>query len=651
MLGSDLTWKGEEQARLLGNQMKKRGIDVIYTSPFLRCKKTAEIVGKICGIAVIEDARIREQDFGDWNGRIVDDIRKELVEFFDSLKNKKETRAGGSGEALKDILVRCDKFYQDILSKNKDKTILIIGHDGILAGLEKVIEEKKKFRNVMKVPAQNAVAHEYNILDDGRVISELHRPWIDEIKIVCPKCNKEVERIKDVGDCWLDAGIVPFSTLHYFSDKEYWAKWFPAEFICENRSQTRLWFYSLLFMAVTIEDETSYKQVLSYEEVRDEKNVPMHKSTGNAIWFDEAADKIGVDAMRWMYCIQNPANNLRFGYKNAEAIKRKLILLWNVYSFFMLYASIDQPTINSSQSIVNNKLDKWILSALNSLIADVNREMDKFDTSRVMEKCEKFLDDLANWYVRRSRRRFWKSENDEDKDQAYQTLYTVLVEFVKLLSPILPFATEEIYGNLVNSEQKAVKSVHLCDYPKANVDLVDEDLNKEMDLVRAIANLGLAARAKAGIKVRQPLAKLKVESSKLKAGDDLLEILKDEVNVKEIEFVDKIDQEREWQMEGEGDVVVALQVELTEELESEGMVREIVRRIQSMRKKADYEIADRIKVYYETGEKLKKVFDKFDDYIKKETLAEELNEGKVDNVDLEKEVDVNGVSVWLGVKK
>ena len=683
MPGSDLTWKGEKQARLLGNQMKKRGVDIIYTSPFARCKETAEKVGEICGVKVIEDKRIREQDFGKWDGDVVSKIKKELIEFFDSLKSKQDIKAGQTGETLKEVLKRCDDFYKDILKKNKDKNVVVVAHDGILAGLEKIIEEDNKFRNVLKVSAQNGQAHEYNILADGKVVPELHRPWIDEIKIVCPKCGREVERVKDVGDCWLDAGIVPFSTLGYFYDKKYWAKWFPAEFVCEMRAQVRLWFYSMLFMAVTIEDETPYKGVLSHEEVRDEKGKPMHKSIGNAIWFDEAAEKMGVDVMRWMYCLQNPANNLRFGYRSAEAIKRKLILLWNVYSFFVLYARIDKwefknsklqitnhkPCLSAGRSCLScltgrqaagrqitnyklqNKFDQWILSVLNSLIADVNREMDRFDTLRMMEKCEKFLDDLANWYVRRSRRRFWKSENDEDKEQAYQTLYIVLVEFVKLLSPVLPFVTEEIYGNLVSGISGKVKSVHLCDYPKADVDLIDDDLNKEMELVRVVANLGLAARARAGIKVRQPLARLKIKDLRLEISSDLLDILEDEVNVKEVEFVDEVDQEKGWQREGEGDVVVALQIELSEELELEGMAREIVRCIQSMRKKVDYDIADRIKVWFEVGGKLKKVFDRFGDYIKKETLAEELSEGREDDVDFEKEVDVNGERVWLGIKK
>lgn len=672
--GADLDWKGLEEANLLAREMQKRKIDIIYTSPYLRCKKTAEKVAEVCGVKLVEDNRLAEHNFGNWDNKKVSSVKKELTDFYNQISDKK---AGETGESINDLLARCSDFYYDILKKHNGQTILVVTHDEILACLEKVIEKRDKIRNVMKVMAQNVKAHEINILENGKIVPELHRPWIDELLIVCPKCKKEVSRIKDVGDCWLDAGIVPFSTLKYFSDKEYWAKWFPAEFVCEMRAQVRLWFYSLLFMAVTLEDETPYKQVLAYEEVRDEKGKPMHKSSGNAIWFDEAAEKMGADVMRWMYCVQNPAYNLRFGYRSAEAIRRKLILLWNVYSFFVLYANIDnfKPAKNSKLEL-NNKLDQWIISALNALVVECNKEMDKFNAQRVMEKCEKFLDDLANWYVRRSRRRFWKSENDQDKNQAYQTLYTVLTSFVKLLAPIVPFVTEEIYQNLERQSvgTSEIGSVHLCDYPKADVGLIDEKLNNEMDLTRTIAKLGLAARAKVQMKARQPLAKLKIQNAKFhptgdhsqgeKISDDLFEILKDELNVKTIEFVEKIDfevfekknkkkyisKEKGFEVEGDGNVVVALQTELTEELELEGLAREVVRQIQSMRKEADYQIADRIKVCFEMGEKGKKVCHQFGDYIKKETLANELEEGKK-KVDLGKEAKVGKEEGWIGVKK
>jgi len=662
MPGSNLDWKGLEEAEQLALEMKKRGVDVIYTSSFLRCKKTAEKVAQICGIELVEDERLKEQNFGEWSGQKVSNFEKDLTAFFEQTQ---DIKAGKNGETIKDLFSRALSFYEEIIAKHKNKTVVIVSHDGVLAALEAIMKGRDKMRNVMKVTAQNAKAHEFNILGNGTVIPELHRPWIDELKIVCPKCGKEVSRIKDVGDCWLDAGIVPFSTLKYFSDKEYWAKWFPAEFVCEMRAQVRLWFYSMLFMAVTLEDETPYKQVLAYEEVRDEKGKPMHKSSGNAIWFDEAAEKMGADVMRWMYCVQNPAYNLRFGYRSAEAIRRKLILLWNVYSFFVLYANIDnfKPAENS-KLMLNNKLDQWIISALNALIAECNKEMDKFNAQRVMEKCEKFLDDLANWYVRRSRRRFWKSENDDDKNQAYQTLYTVLTNFVKLIAPVVPFVSEEMYQNLERQSvgTSEIGSVHLCNYPKADLSLIDAKLNNEMDLTRTIAKLGLAARAKAQMKARQPLAMLNVKSGKV--SDDLVAILQDELNVKAIEFVEKIDfeviekknkkkyisKEKGFEVEGDGNVVVALQTDLTEELELEGLAREVVRQIQSMRKEADYQIADRIKVCFELGDKGKKVCQKFEKYIEKETLATELEEGKKE-VDLGKDVKVGKEEGWIGVKR
>ena len=501
-------------------------------------------------------------------------------------------------------------------------------------------------------------------------LPELHRPWIDEVKIKCPKCGKEVGRIKDVGDCWLDAGILSFAPTNYLTDKKEWAKWFPADFIVEMREQVRLWYYSMLFLSVTLEGKTPYKEVLSYEKVYDELGKPMHKSTGNAIWFDDAAEKMGVDVIRYMYVAQNPSFNLLFGYKEAEKMRRKLIQFWNVYSFFVTYAKIDKWSPgNSKQGTVNRKnlLDKWIISRLEKLNKDMTESMDKYDSRHALLAAEAFLDDLSNWYVRRSRRRFWKSENDDDKAEAYQTLYDVITRYIILLAPILPFITEEIYQNLVvEGSDKSELSVHLEDWPKADAKLIDEKLNNEMESAREIVALGLAARAKAGIKVRQPLAELLIQ--KVKIRKELVEIVKEEMNVKDVKVVSKIDfdteekkdkliyksKDKDYSVEGDKDLVVAVKTVLTPALEQEGMAREIIRNIQGLRKEADYQVDDRIKTYYQIledeGDKLKKAFDNNMGYILKETLTSELEETK-DETDAKKEVKIGKGRVWLGVKK
>jgi isoleucyl-tRNA synthetase len=526
-----------------------------------------------------------------------------------------------------------------------------------------------------------------------------HRPWVDNVQIKCPKCGKNVSRIHDVGNPWLDAGIVPFSTyidpetkkVSYLSDKKYWKKWFPADFITECfPGQFKNWFYSLIAMSAALEDTNPFKVLLGHASVRDEKGEEMHKSKGNAIWFDEAAEKMGTDVMRWMYCSQNPINNLLFGYKVAEQVKRKLILLLNVYSFFITYAIIDKftPSKNKKPSQVKNLLDKWIISELNQLILKAEERLGNYDSMTFMKLAENFLNNLANWYVRRSRRRFWKSESDEDKKAAYETLYEVLIKFTQVLAPAIPFLTEGIYQNLSqNSIRQLVdktqnyNSVHLCDWPQVDKKLIDNKLNNEMDLIRKIATLGLAARAKAKIKVRQPLGKFKIQSlsralptgrqaksrdSKFKIEEKLIDLLKDEINVKEVEFVNKIDfevEEREdkkiyhskeagFEVEGGFDLIVALEIKLTPKLQHEGYAREIVRHIQALRKQADYNVDDRIKVYYELAKhEIKETFENFADYIKKETLAQSLAEKKSEDVDIKKEVRINDAQLWIGLKK
>lgn len=378
-------------------------------------------------------------------------------------------------------------------------------------------------------------------LDD---VPELHRPWIDTIKIQCPGCGGETSRIPAVGDCWLDAGIVPFSTLRYLTDREYWEKWFPADLVLEMREQIRLWFYSLLFMSVTLEDRAPYKAVFVFEKLQDEQGRPMHKSLGNAIWFDDAAEKMGADVMRWIYASQNPSLNLNFGYGLANDTRRRVLTLWNVYSFWITYANIDRfnPTEHDLPLAERSELDRWIIAKLNKLVESVDRSIGDYQPAAATRAIEAFLEDLSNWYVRRSRRRFWKSEADSDKSAAYLTLHETLVALAKLMAPITPFLSESIYQNLVRKvDGNAPESVHHNDYPTATVEAVDERLLVEMGLVQQVVNLGRSARNKAGIKVRQPVGELLVaprnEAEEKILGQLASQVL-DELNAKSIRMAD-----------------------------------------------------------------------------------------------------------------
>ena len=328
-----------------------------------------------------------------------------------------------------------------------------------------------------------------------------HRPWIDHVKIKHPDTGLIGTRIPDVGNPWLDAGIVPFSTLNYFEDKKYWNEWFPADFITECfPGQFRNWFYSLLAMSSFLEDKAPFKTLLGHALVKAEDGKEMHKSAGNAIWFDDAAEKMGVDVMRWMYTRQNVENNLLFGYEKADEVRKRLISFWNIYSFFCTYASLDnfKPHSHGISDKDLTLLDKWIVAKANLLIKDSTDHYDRFEADKLLKKVELFIDDLSNWYIRRNRRRFWKSENDSDKFVAYQTLYDVLLLLIKLLSPILPFITERMYLNISQDDSKENhKSVHLSSYPGYEDDKIDMDLIKKVETLKKIIESGRAARKKA----------------------------------------------------------------------------------------------------------------------------------------------------------
>ncbi|NOZ04322.1 MAG: isoleucine--tRNA ligase [FCB group bacterium] len=523
-----------------------------------------------------------------------------------------------------------------------------------------------------------------------------HRPWIDKVKIRHPQSGLIGSRIPDVGNPWLDAGIVPYSTLKYTSDREYWRQWFPADFVTESfPGQFRNWFYSLLAMSTVMENEPPFKTLLGHAMVKDETGRDMHKSWGNAIWFDDAAEKMGVDVMRWIYGAQNVEHNLLFGYGTANDVRKKLITLWNTYSFFATYAAVDgfDPTKASVSDDDLTVLDRWIRSKLHLLIQDAHKAFNEYQVDKFMRKVERFLEDLSNWYIRRNRRRFWKSEDDMDKQTAYHTLYDVLLTTSKLLAPIIPFVTEEIYQNLaVGVDKTAPESVHLCDYPVANSDYIDEQLMQRVDALKKLVELGRSARNKANIKIRQPLAKLcfVVEDDHL--ADFILEqqsVVLDELNVKYIERFDNIEEliiyrirpnlavigktygkalpviqkalseqsamEVVNQLQKQGEIAldtpsgkfnltsddiivevesaegftsatsegltVGLATKLDESLIKEGIVRDIIRQVQIMRKNAGFAVEDRIIVYGSFDGQIGEAMKEFQEYFCNETLT------------------------------
>lgn len=405
-----------------------------------------------------------------------------------------------------------------------------------------------------------------------------HRPYIDSVKIKCTKCGGKAQRVSDVGNPWLDAGIVPYSTVvpnkdiytpdkeasgewtfdpnrGYPFNREYWQEWFPAEFITECfPGQFRNWFYAILTMSTVLENRTPFEALLGHALVRDEKGEEMHKSKGNSIPFDEAAEKIGADMMRWVYCSQNPVNNLNFGYNVAAEYRRRLLTLHNVFSFYITYAKLDNfsPVGRDVKKSKLQIMDKWVLSELNVLIGEVRAYMDNYDAMGATRKIETFVDALSTWYVRRCRRRFWKSEDDSDKTAAYLTLYTCLNNVTRLMAPFMPFWTEEMYQNLERSTNaNAPESVHHTAFPEADASLIDENLMRQMELVREVVSLGHAARKESKVKVRQPLSKLQFRGSAAAAWKDVKcfeDIIKDEINLKSIEEIPSVEELIEYKI-------------------------------------------------------------------------------------------------------
>jgi len=559
-----------------------------------------------------------------------------------------------------------------------------------------------------------------------------HRPFIDAVKLACPKCNSEMSRIPDVGNPWLDAGIVSFSTLQYRTNNDYWREWYPAHWISESfPGQFRNWFYSLLAMATVVDNSPPFLENFSYATLLAEDGRAMHKSWGNSIEFNEAADKMGVDVMRWLYSAHKPENDLLFGYNRGdEARRRFLIPLWNVYSFLVTYARLDGwepqfpfdpafpegPTPRSS-----NLLDRWILARLNQVVVKVAQAIEKSDPLSATLSLEELLDDITNWYVRRSRRRFWKSEHDTDKNTAYATLYHLLVKLMKLLAPFIPFLTEAMYQNLVrNVRSSAYLSVHHTSWPETDQSTLDEQLLEGMSLARQVASLGLSARNSAGLKVRQPLARVIVYAGgKRSLQPELVDIVTDELNVKACEFVEQVGdlvsyrilpdnktlgprfgsdfpsvrtalaerdpdkmaaavnaglpivlevQGKNVEIEADAILVqtepaeglavasdklatVAVDATLTPELRAEGLAREVVRRIQAMRKNADFDIADRITTYYQGDQDLVAVIETWGNYIMAETLTTELVVGPVPDEVYRETHKVDGNEVLLGIRQ
>ena len=440
-----------------------------------------------------------------------------------------------------------------------------------------------------------------------RELPEIHRPWIDEIKIKCPKCGEEVERVKDVGDAWLDAGIVPFSTLNYLKDKEGWKKWYPADLISENiPGQSRGWFNALMWAGVALTGKTPFKALFGYESLRDEKGEEMHKSKGNAIWFDEAVEKIGADPMRLLYSLQDPSRELRFGFNIAREPRNNLNILDNLGKL-----------VEKSGKRTGGKIeDKWLVSKLNSLIKSVTADLEEMRPHQATKKLQDFwLKDLSRRYIQIVRDRL-----SAEDGEAMGTLQESYINLIKLVAPIIPFMAEGVWLEL--REKKIVKeeSVHLSDWPKEDKGKIDSKLEEEFEKVFEIIERGLAERDKVKIGLKWPLSKAIVKTEEGMKGE-MKEIIARQLNVKSIE------------LSKGSEFSVELDTKMTEELEAEGYAREFARNVQNERKKAGLQKKDMINLKVSTENSLRKMLEKFEDFLKERTNSKKIEfvEGKLKN--------------------
>ena len=551
---------------------------------------------------------------------------------------------------------------------------------------------------------------------------ELHRPYIDAVTIKCPKCGKEMHRVPEVIDCWFDSGSMPFAQHHYpFENKETFEKQFPAQFISEAVDQTRGWFYSLLAISTLLFNKAPYENVIVLGLVQDENGQKMSKSKGNAVDPFDALQTYGADAIRWYFYINSaPWLPNRFHGKAVQEGQRKFMgTLWNTYAFFVLYANIDEFDA-TKYTLDYDKLsvmDKWLLSKMNTMIQTVDDNLANYRIPETARALQEFVDDMSNWYVRRSRERFWAKGMEQDKINAYMTLYTALVNVSKAAAPMIPFMTEDIYRNLVCSIDKtAPESVHLCDFPKADMAHVDKELETNMDEVLKIVVMGRACRNTANIKNRQPIANMFVKAPK-ELPEYFADIIRDELNSKKVTFTQDVKDFTSYsfkpqlktvgpkygkllggikqalsaldgnqamdelkdkgsltldingsevvlyetdllidtaQIEGyvseqDNDITVVLDTNLTPELIEEGFVRELISKVQTMRKEAGFEVMDRIRLYAADNEKILTVLKDHMDEIKDEVLADEIVLGSI--AGYEKEWSINGESVRMGVEK
>lgn len=658
-----LTEKGKEQIKKIIPLLKEKKIDVIFASDLLRTKETAEIIAKELGLKVIFDERLREVNQGELNGLSREEARK----FWDpkgALSREEFTlerirKPAPNGESFTQVRLRVLDFIKELEKNYQDKTVLIVSHESPLLMLETAIlgltnRETAHYRIEKPLGLGELREIEYKQFpynQEGEL--DFHKPYVDEIEFFCQKCGKKMQRVPEVIDVWFDSGSMPFAQWHYpFENKDYidQKEQFPADYIAEGIDQTRGWFYTLLAISTLLDMGPSYKNVIALGHVLDENGEKMSKSKGNVVDPWEILDKYGADALRWyFYTVNQPGDAKLFSEKELKEAFRKFIMtFWNCYVFFETYALKDREIYNEKPENPQNILDKWILSKLHNLISGVTSSLDNYEVTGAARKIEEFvINDLSLWYIRRSRPRFQNPKDQKDFCNASQTLYYVLETLTRLSAPFVPFLSDYIYQNLHKKEE----SVHLQEWPKPDTSLLNKDLEKLMSLTREIVSIGLRARENAGIKVRQPLMAIEINIPNISLNKELLELIKEEINVKNIELKESPSQDKNWLLEKEGEKFVNLNILITPELREEGIVRETVRVIQDLRKRCQYKPEDNIFIYIDCPEEIRKIFENSKEKIISQTRAEKIIFEPGESLDAVRKMQLENQEIQIGIKR
>lgn len=653
---SVLTEAGIQQAKAAAKALKKNGVKVVFSSPYVRALDTAKIIAKFCKAKLVVDERLGEIQAGILSGSSV----KEYHAYFSSTLDRFFKKPPGKSENLSEVRKRAVDFIKDIDRKYSGKKIAVVSHGDVLWTLHGAfngLSNEELLRSDFY--PKNASVFELPISElpfDSEGLLNLHRPFVDEVELRCPRCKKNMKRVPDILDVWFDSGAMPLAANHFpfafvpkgrkMSGKniaEAFSKLdFPADYITEALDQTRGWFYTLLAVSVLLKRPAPYKNVISLGLVLDRTGQKMSKSKGNIVLPDEIMSKYGADAVRWyFYTINNPGDPKRFDEQDlAKIIRRFSLILYNSFVFWNTYAK--RPETPRQKYEPEHVLDKWILAKLNLLIQKMSKRMDSFQIGEAAKMLEGFSDDLSRWYIRRSRERFQSAAkglgaDERDWESASFTLQTALLTTAKLLAPFMPFFSEALYQSVGGDKE----SVHLEDWPASQNELVDKNLLSAMEKAQKISAQALALRALAKIKVRQPLASLSVKDAFLEDWPKVVELIQEEVNVKRVRFDPELKNK-------EG---LLLDVEISQELKEEGVVRELARAVQGLRQAANYKMSDEVVLYLETSDDFSNLIQRHSVWLRKLVNAKSIELRRFEKTDAEIDTKIENWQIWLGVKK